>query len=192
MEDIETALNNYEPGQPKYKPDVLKQTAELKEERQKMAENAALSQKTGLSITLHDGTKQEVTVGDLKGQIEFFQKELVKKNKLIENMQKDNSNSNINDNGTLKHTGLYIQGPSGETHELSIDEIKFRLEHFRTELIKRDTTIEEKNFEIQLLKQKLNENLSLKKTSDEKNIKTNSEMESANESDTFVDVDDES
>ena len=198
MDDIENLLINYEPGEPKYKPDVIKQTNELKAERNKMAENAALSQKTGLSVTMHDGTKKEVTVGDLKGQIEFFQNELIKKNKIIESLQND-SGSNINENGTLKHTGLYLQGPTGETHELSIDEIKFRLEHFRNELIKRDTTIEEKNFEIQLLKQQIQEGkedtiqtpskMGTIQEGNENDSESVNDSETANESDTFVDVD---
>ena len=38
MEDIEELLSNYEPGEPKMKPEVLKQTKQLEESRRKMAE----------------------------------------------------------------------------------------------------------------------------------------------------------
>ena len=36
MEDIDDILNNYDPGKPEMKPDVIKQTQELHEERMKM------------------------------------------------------------------------------------------------------------------------------------------------------------
>lgn len=38
MEDIEELLSNYEPGEPKMKPEVLKQTKQLEEDRRKMSE----------------------------------------------------------------------------------------------------------------------------------------------------------
>jgi hypothetical protein len=39
MEDIDPLLKKYEPGEPKMKPDVLKQIAEIEKEREKMAQD---------------------------------------------------------------------------------------------------------------------------------------------------------
>jgi hypothetical protein len=39
MEDIDPLLEKYEPGNPKMKPDVLKQIAEIEKEREKMAQD---------------------------------------------------------------------------------------------------------------------------------------------------------
>lgn len=49
MDDIEELLENYEPGLPKHKPDVLKQTAEIEERRK---QQAASMQGNGSSIIL--------------------------------------------------------------------------------------------------------------------------------------------
>jgi len=45
MEKVDELLDNYEPGNPKYKPDVLKQMAEIKERREKITEQHIKSQK---------------------------------------------------------------------------------------------------------------------------------------------------
>jgi len=62
MEQISELLKDYEPGKPKYKPDVIKQTKEIIERRQKMQDeenavknsNIVLQQPDGKNITLNN------------------------------------------------------------------------------------------------------------------------------------------
>ena len=56
MEDIEELLSNYEPGEPKMKPEVLKQTKQLEESRRKMAEEQQA--KGGNPIVMQSDGKQ--------------------------------------------------------------------------------------------------------------------------------------
>ena len=66
MNKIDGLLKNYEPGQPKYKPDVLKQTMELKEKREKEMMNRMIQKKTGIIMKRSDGTSHELTIEEIK------------------------------------------------------------------------------------------------------------------------------
>lgn len=89
---VNELLKDYEPGLPKYKPDVLKQTKEIEERRKKM------SNQTGkIMIQGPDGKQKELSPGDAvemmkkqQGQMKTMEKLLLEmQNKLVE-QQKQN------------------------------------------------------------------------------------------------------
>ena len=64
MEDIDGLLKDYEPGEPKNKPEVIKQTQEIKEKRQKMQEEMTrneMNTPTGIIIDTNNGEKKNLT-----------------------------------------------------------------------------------------------------------------------------------
>jgi glycosyltransferase involved in cell wall biosynthesis len=86
MEEIENLLNDYEPGLPKYKPDVLKQTKEIEEEREKNIlnnnTNTALLQKP-------DGSTQPLNIQQLVQIVQQLQNTLKENNRIVEEMKKE-------------------------------------------------------------------------------------------------------
>jgi hypothetical protein len=74
MEDIEKELETYDAGDPKYKPDVIKQTKELKESREKMMRENQLkqiqTQQTGIQVQTSNGETKNLTVHDVKQLLE--------------------------------------------------------------------------------------------------------------------------
>ena len=101
LNKIDKLLKNYEPGDPKNKPDVLKQIKEIEAERKKMAEQNANNNGNGNGkIILNQDGKQielnnEQIVGLLKNQQENIQqlhKQISEKNNqliLLENKLKE-------------------------------------------------------------------------------------------------------
>lgn len=80
MDDIDKLLEAYEPGQPKYKPDVIKQTEQIRIEREalqkKMIEQAQINGKR-LKIQDHNsGTEREATMGEVVHLYDLTRKEL--------------------------------------------------------------------------------------------------------------------
>lgn len=61
VNQIEGLLKNYDPGDPKYKPDVLKQTEEIQKKREQMKQEH-LQQQPGITIENQDGTKQQLNM----------------------------------------------------------------------------------------------------------------------------------
>lgn len=63
MEKIEDLLKNYEPGEPKYKPDVLKQTEELTNQREVMKNN-------NITVKMNiDGKLKEMNLNELNDYV---------------------------------------------------------------------------------------------------------------------------
>lgn len=69
MEDIEELLKDYEPGRPEMKPDVLKQTKELEEERRQKMEQMMSQQNEKLMVHCPDGQVREVPPTEMKNII---------------------------------------------------------------------------------------------------------------------------
>jgi len=69
MEDIEELLKDYEPGRPEMKPDVLKQTKELEEERRQKMEQMMAQQNEKLMVHCPDGQVREVPPTEMKNII---------------------------------------------------------------------------------------------------------------------------
>ena len=104
IEEIEGKLKDYEPGLPKHKPDVLKQTAEIEERRKKMAEDMA-KQNGKIMVTQKDGKTVELNNGQLldllksqQAKITEQQQQLVKNNDIFKKMKQelDNRQTMIN------------------------------------------------------------------------------------------------
>ena len=99
LNKIDKLLKNYEPGDPKNKPDVLKQIKEIEAERKKMAEQNANNNGNGKIILNQDGKQIELNneqiVGLLKNQQENIQqlhKQITEKNNqlnILENKLKE-------------------------------------------------------------------------------------------------------
>lgn len=80
MEDIDGLLDNYEYGLPKNKPEVIKQTKEIKEKREKMQAKITqeeLNAPTGIFIDTENGEKKNLT----KQEVVNILQDLQKKNK---------------------------------------------------------------------------------------------------------------
>ncbi len=78
LNDIDELLNNYEPGLPIHKPDVLKQTEEIEKKRKDMENNAKneyLTQQTGIIIE-NNGVRKNLNRGEVLSILESSKKEI--------------------------------------------------------------------------------------------------------------------
>jgi glycosyltransferase involved in cell wall biosynthesis len=102
LKDIDDLLNSYEPGLPKHKPDVLKQTEEIKKKREKMNEDAKseyLNVDTGIQIQVN-GKPKSLT---RKEVMDIF----TQQSNQIEELKKNNINVTLNQpNGEKKNLNL--------------------------------------------------------------------------------------
>jgi glycosyltransferase involved in cell wall biosynthesis len=79
MEDIDAALEAYEPGRPEMKPDVLKQIVEIEEERRKMKEQASSS----IVIQHSDGRSQTLTKEETVAMLSRQQNQLMQLSEIL-------------------------------------------------------------------------------------------------------------
>jgi glycosyltransferase involved in cell wall biosynthesis len=106
MKDIDKLLENYEPGLPKHKPDVLKQTIEIQAKRDKMIKEQMEQMKIqGKRIMLSDqndpNNKREATMGEVVTLFETAQKQVNElNNKVNELKQLAGARVIITDNNT--------------------------------------------------------------------------------------------
>lgn len=81
MNRVEGLLKEYEPGEIKNKPDVIKQTQEIREKREKMKEEIAIEeqkkQMTSIVMTTGDGRSRQLSVYDC-GQIIKQQHDMIR------------------------------------------------------------------------------------------------------------------
>ena len=97
MYEIENLLKNYEPGEPKNKPDVLKQIKEIEEERKKMALAQQNNSNNGGKIVINqDGKNIELNNNQIveilqkqQQQLQIFSKLLQEKDSIINNLNSD-------------------------------------------------------------------------------------------------------
>jgi hypothetical protein len=97
MEKIDNLLQNYEPGDPSNKPDVLKQMVEIDEERKKMMQQ---NNGQGQIILNQDGkeialTNQQIVqiIQSQQEQLQKFERLLVEKDSLIKHLLSELHNS---------------------------------------------------------------------------------------------------
>tara|TARA_B100000780_G_scaffold59456_1_gene38013 strand:+ start:396 stop:1631 length:1236 start_codon:yes stop_codon:yes gene_type:complete len=103
MNIIDGLLQNYEPGDPKNKPDVLKQIKEIEEERRKMSmEHQQKQQEEGKIILNQNGQNIELNNQQVvqimqkqQEQLQTFSKLLQEKDDKIKHLEKEISSSNI-------------------------------------------------------------------------------------------------
>ena len=111
METIEQLLENYDPGHPKNKPDVLKQIKEIEEERKKMAQENANNQgkiilnQNGENIELNNQQIVEI-MKKQQEQLQQLSKLLHSKDAKIESLQ--NEISKINSNNSNNSNDLRV------------------------------------------------------------------------------------
>jgi len=113
MEDIEGLLENYEPGKPEMKPDVIKQTKEIEEKRRKMNEQKKnnIHEQITINIETPNGVKQlklnefinlfKEQQGKLQQIIQLLQikdNEILKLKKHIEMLENKDENKHENKN----------------------------------------------------------------------------------------------
>ena len=96
MNDIDMALKKYEPGEPKMKPDVLKQIKEIEKEHKRMVEEQMKSQQGQGQILLERPGEPPIALStqdvvnimkQQKSQIEQLMKRNEEMNQIIQKMQ---------------------------------------------------------------------------------------------------------
>ena len=126
MNKIDSLLENYKPGDPSNKPDVLKQIKEIEEERKKMNKNVGqiILNQNGTDILLNNDQvvnllqQQQQHIHKLSQAhvekdklLEMLKQSHIEKDKLIEKLQKennDNQNDNNNNNDNDNNNNIII------------------------------------------------------------------------------------
>ena len=105
MEDIDKLLEGYELGLPKNKPEVLKQTQDIKEKREKMKEDYAVQMKnelTGICMDVSGQKQKNLTKSEVVQVIQQQQQQLasmkqhIEKNPTVTMQQSDGSVATLN------------------------------------------------------------------------------------------------
>ena len=97
MNEIDGLLDKYEPGLPINKPEVIKQTQEIKERREKMQQEhnqQEANTPTGIIVNMENGGKKDLTKSEIVSLITNLQK----KNAELSNYVNSNPPIHINDN----------------------------------------------------------------------------------------------
>jgi uncharacterized protein (DUF3084 family) len=92
MEQIDTLLKCYAPGDPKMKPDVIKQTKEISEKRKKMQDQEKeklMNQASLISMVGPDGNQKQLSNKELVELIEKNTKQLGEQNVKITTLTKE-------------------------------------------------------------------------------------------------------
>lgn len=157
MEDIDGLLDNYEDGLPKNKPEVIKQTQEIKEKRERMQQEMTqkeLNAPTGIVIDGDNGEKKNLTKQEVVNLLTNLQKnvnELKQMLKAQSPINTTNSEGNqvpltssqivnlisslqtqvsslTKENELLKKTSSEVSPAENEAHEKQISELKQQLQ----------------------------------------------------------------
>jgi glycosyltransferase involved in cell wall biosynthesis len=168
-ERLDGLLQNYYPGDPANKPDVIQQIKEIDEERKKMVQEQQSSQ--GQIILSQDGKQIPLTneqIVDImrkqQEQLQNFIKLLQEKESIIEQLQRE-----IADYENINNT--YENGASN----INSNKYKIQLEEETTRFSK---VVNEKNSQIRKLEEEV---ASYKKQTQEKSIQTDSINSDVNE-----------
>ena len=164
MNQIEVLLENYEPGRPEMKPDVLKQIKELKEQREKMAREERekhirnnqvptdiVKMMKENPIILKEILKKQNNITD--EQFENLKKQIMMQESINSNNNKNDSNKNDNNNGEI------MIEQNGVTKTLSNNEIveilqkqQIAIKELQQIINNKDKLIKDKEMEIEKLK----------------------------------------
>ena len=106
MVDIDELLESYEPGNPKYKPDVSNQIKEIQEKRNKIIEEQKKQQNDNLKMNTIVQNSQNVN----------YTKKIEEQNQLIMELLKENSQ--------LKEKNTYLENKIKELITTRIKELK--------------------------------------------------------------------
>ena len=135
LNDIDELLNNYEPGLPVHKPDVLKQTEEIEKKRKDMENNAKneyLNYETGIIIE-NNGMRKNLKRGEVLNILESSKKEI---EVLKQNAMKVN-----------------IEFPNGELKCLNLFELSNACEEFSNKIKVQNKLIDNMRNQIKTLKE---------------------------------------
>ena len=135
LNDIDELLNNYEPGLPVHKPDVLKQTEEIEKKRKDMENNAKneyLNYETGIIIE-NNGMRKNLKRGEVLNILESSKKEI---EVLKQNAMKVN-----------------IEFPNGELKCLNFFELSNACEEFSNKIKVQNKLIDNMRNQIKTLKE---------------------------------------
>ena len=135
LNDIDELLNNYEPGLPVHKPDVLKQTEEIEKKRKDMENNAKneyLNYETGIIIE-NNGMRKNLKRGEVLNILETSKKEI---EVLKQNAMKVN-----------------IEFPDGELKCLNFFELSKACEEFSNKIKVQNKLIDNMRNQIKTLKE---------------------------------------
>ena len=105
MVDIDQLLNSYDSGNPKHKPDVIKQMKEIQEKRNKVIEEQKKQQDTNLQMNAIVQNSQNVN----------YTKKIEEQNQLIMDLLKENSQ--------LKEKNDYLENKIKEVISSRIKEL---------------------------------------------------------------------
>lgn len=83
MQDIDQALAEYDPGKPDMKPNVIKQTGEIEQKRQAMAQQI-MKQVTPISVKQSDGTSRQLNMEEVMKMIQELEARLQGMNRIVE------------------------------------------------------------------------------------------------------------
>ena len=133
MEKIEDLLKDYDPGEPKHKPDVLKQTQELKEQREAMQQEAMLKQGS-ITVTSSDGSKKQLNMQEVIELLQKQQEQLQQQHLQMQQMQMQ-----------LQQNAGGGGGAGNEDLQFEIEILKYRVE----ELTNENKELTEKNKELE-------------------------------------------
>jgi hypothetical protein len=106
MVDIDQLLNSYDSGNPKHKPDVIKQMKEIQEKRNKVIEEQKKQQDTNLQMNAIVQNSQNVN----------YTKKIEEQNQIIMDLLKENSQ--------LKEKNDYLENKIKEVISSRIKELK--------------------------------------------------------------------
>ena len=96
MEQISELLTDYEPGKPKYKPDVIKQTKEITERRQKLQADANAKQNGNIVLQQPDGKNVTLNNVQIVQLLKQLQEKVKQTTALVNKLtQKDEENKKI-------------------------------------------------------------------------------------------------
>ena len=157
MEDIDGLLDNYEDGLPKNKPEVIKQTQEIKEKRQKMQEEMTekeLNALTGIVIDGDNGKKKNLTKQEVVNLLTNLQKKVGDLTQMLKNQSPINTTNSegkqvpltssqivnlitslqtqisslTKENEELQKTSSNVSTTENEAHEKQISDLKQQLQ----------------------------------------------------------------
>ena len=134
MNEVSELLVDYEPGEPKNKPEVLRQTAVIKARRAKMEEEMRQKAKDNAKIMVNapDGTKRELKNGEI---VELLQKNQTEINRLKQYIQNNEVTVNVQQQDgtttTVKNRDVLKIIQNQQTH---ITNLEFKINELTTKL----------------------------------------------------------
>jgi glycosyltransferase involved in cell wall biosynthesis len=145
MNEIESLLENYTPGSPEFKPDVLKQIEEITKRRQQMQPAPQLM------ITNADGTQREANSGETMHVLKLQRTQIEDLKKELKETREQRESSGAESSGAESSGAkLMIENKDGTQREANYDEVIRILELHRI-------SIGDLKKENQELKEKLSE-----------------------------------